>query len=101
MTFTEFMRQHPSIRYDRADERAVNYYKIDLQKLHEAIVRSSWLKRAVRLSWLIRSYEEILTGKYDDYPKRDLSDCVHFDSERRYTKAQLDALIDDIDNIEF
>lgn len=101
MTFAEFIRLHPRIRFDNADKLAVKSYGIDLAKLHEAIGRSSWLKRAVRLGWLIRSYADILSGKYDDYPKRSLPACGHYSGERKYTKAQLDSLIDDIDSIEF
>ena len=101
MTFAEFIRQHPRIRYDNADRLAVKSCGIDLAKLHEAIGRSSWLKRAVRLGWLIRSYAEILSGKYDDYPKRSLPDCGHFAGERRYTDEQLETLIDDINDVEF
>lgn len=100
MTLAEFIKQHPRLKYDRADKTAVTLNGIDLEKLHQAINRSKWLQRAVRFSWLIKSYGEIAAGKYDDYPKR--QEETHFKNERHYTKAQLDALItDDINNIEF
>lgn len=98
MDLREFKALHPRIKVTKADELAIAEQGIDLNKLHKSIGYSRWLKNAVRLSWLIKNYDEISAGKYDDYPEVRKK---HFANERAYAQRELDGIYDDIASIEF
>lgn len=98
MDLKEFKALHPRVKVTKADEQVISERGIDLNKLHKSIGYSRWLKNAVRLSWLIESYDEIIAGKYDDYPEAPKG--KRGTNERSYTKRELD-VIDDMASVEF
>ena len=98
MDLKEFKELHPRIKITEGDKRAITEQGIDLYKLHKSIGYSRWLKNAVRLSWLIKNYDEINAGKYDDFPE---ARKKHFANKNTYTQRELDSIYDDIQSIEF
>lgn len=104
-SFEEFVEEY-GILVDTCDSRVG---ELDYVKLREIYSRSGkclnsekygkWMRT---LSWIVKSYPKIMNGNYtDDEHSSGKPDIVHFAGERKYTKEQLDALIDDIDKIEF
>lgn len=71
---------------------------MDFKKLDERFAESKWLRKYIRCtSVLCKKYQTILSGQYKDHPQGD----HHFENERRYTKEELNALITDINDIDF
>ena len=102
--FEAFVKEY-DILVDTCDSRVG---ELDYVKLRDIYSKSSkclnsekygkWMKT---LSWIVKSYTKIINGNYtdDEAPKK--PDSAHFAGERKYTKEELDSLIDDIEDIEF
>lgn len=102
--FKAFVKEY-DILVDTCDSRVG---ELDYVKLKEIYSKSSkmladkrfgkWMRT---LSWIVKNYAKILNGNYtdDEAPKK--PDSAHFAGERKYTKEELDSLIDDIEDIEF
>lgn len=94
MDLKEFARLHPQITGYQFSALC----DIDFQKLHERIERSQkYLAKKTLFAFFRKNYDAIIAGKYDDAPE---VHGTHFRGERRYTREQLNALIDNIDGIE-
>ena len=102
--FDAFVKEF-DILVDTCDSRVG---ELDYVKLRDIYSKSSkclnsekygkWMKT---LSWIVKSYPKIINGNYtdDEAPKK--PDSAHFAGERKYTKEELDSLIDDVEDIEF
>ena len=62
----EFLKRYPTLRMDfKIDDSNVSY-----SRLAACFERSkNYLANTCSFSWVVKHYEEIIDGKYDDYPK--------------------------------
>ena len=63
---------------------------VDFQLLDSKIKESEFLQKVESLEWLIERYDKIVTDYYKTFKQK------AFDSERNYTKEELDSLIDEL-----
>ena len=56
---------------------------------------SEFLKGVTSLQWLVNNYDKVVSGKYKTFKK----ETKAFESQRNYTKEELNDLVDDIDSL--
>lgn len=98
MTYEEFKAEFGlDNTADRLDE--AYFLGIDFDLLAQKMKESKTCLMEKRSSaYVIKNYTRIINDEMKDYPSRNR---LHFKNERAYTKTELDALIDDINDIKF
>ena len=86
-----------------ADRLDVLYFTgIDFDLLAQKMKESKTCLMKKRSSaYVIKNYTRIINDEMKDYPSSEKGRLHHFERERTYTKADLDALVDDINDIKF
>lgn len=101
MTYEEFKAEFGlDNTADRLDEAYFLGIDFDLlaQKMKES---KTCLMKKRSSAYVIKNYTRIINDEMKDYPSSKKGSLLHFENEHVYTKAQLDALIDDINDIKF
>ena len=121
MTISEFLDKNPQVSRlaGITDEQLELLSKIDLFKLSVAISKSGFLRSRRSFGWLITHYDDIIAGGYGDWgryspaarptecegigviKKGDTVKSKEFKLARTHTKAEFDALMDDIETVTF
>ena len=86
--------KYPNLNTDVNQQNLLNY-DYDLEKINKAIEKSEWLQNA-SIDFVLQNYAKVISGAYDSFTIKSKPGF----KQRQYTKEEVDALFDNLDEID-